>query len=246
TRCRRTAACPSSRRSRRVRRRWSRSGRFPMRGRSASTPSSPTPRSTGCSPRGACPSSRAARASTFAPRWPTWISRRRRRLGRWAAAYAANPAAVYAELADRDPETAAVVHANDRRRVVRALELTDAGSSLRRGDSRLWSEHTRHPSRIFGLDIPADVLDARIADRARAMLAAGAVEEARRALAGEVSTTARRMLGLEELAERGAEALDALIVGTRQFAAYQRKWMRRIPGIELIDGDRPADVIAKE
>jgi len=165
---------------------------------------------------------------------------------RWEAAYDADTAAVYAELADRDPEAAAVVHAHDRRRVVRALELTDAGSSLRRGDSRLWSGHARHPTRIFGLEVPADVLEARIADRARAMLAAGAVQEARRALAGDISETARRMLGLEELAEHGADALDALIIGTRQFAAYQRKWMRRIPGIDLIDGDRPADAIAQE
>jgi len=165
---------------------------------------------------------------------------------RWEAAYEADPAAAYAELADRDPEAAAVVHANDRRRVVRALELTDAGFSLRRGDSRLWSEQTRHPTRIFGLDVPADVLEARIADRARAMLAAGAVQEARRALAGEISSTARQMLGLEELAERGDDALDALIVATRQFAAYQRKWMRRISGIELVDGERPADLVATE
>ena len=79
------------------------------------------------------------------------------------------------------------------------------------------------------------------------MLAAGAVEEARRALAGEISATARRMLGLTELATlEPDEALEALIVGTRQFAAYQRKWMRRIPGIELVDGDRPPDEVAEE
>ena len=166
---------------------------------------------------------------------------------RWEAAYDADPAAAHVELADRDPEAAAVVHPNDRRRVVRALELTDAGASLRRADSRLWSAHTRHPTRIFGLDVPPDVLEGRIAERARRMLAAGAAEEARRALAGEISPTARQMLGLTELATlEPDEALEALIVGTRQFAAYQRKWMRRIPGIDLVDGDRGPDLIAKE
>jgi tRNA dimethylallyltransferase len=166
---------------------------------------------------------------------------------RWEAAYDADPAAAHAELAERDPEAAAVVHQNDRRRVVRALELTDAGASLRRADSRLWSEHTRHPTRIFGLAVPPDVLEARIADRTRTMLAAGAVDEARRALAGEISPTARRMLGLTELAtlERD-EALEAIVVGTRQFAAYQRKWMRRVPGIEPVDADRPAEQVADE
>jgi tRNA A37 N6-isopentenylltransferase MiaA len=130
---------------------------------------------------------------------------------------------------------------------VRALELTDADASLRPADSRLWSEHTRHPTRIFGLDVPPDVLEARIIDRADAMLAAGAVEEARRALAGEISVTERQMLGLTELATLAPdEALDALIVGTRQFAAYQRKWMRRIPGIELVDANRPPEQVAED
>jgi len=166
---------------------------------------------------------------------------------RWETAYDADPAAAHAELAERDPEAAAVVHRNDRRRVVRALELTDAGASLRRADSRLWSEHTRHPTRIFGLDVPAGVLEARIADRTRGMLAAGAVDEARRALAGDISPTARQMLGLTELASlEPDEALEALIVGTRQLAAYQRKWMRRIPAIELIDADRPPEHVADE
>ena len=60
----------------------------------------------------------------------------------------------HALLAERDPEAAAVVHPNDRRRVVRALELAEAGSSLRPGEDRLWSEHTRHPTLIVGLELP--------------------------------------------------------------------------------------------
>ncbi len=45
-----------------------------------------------------------------------------------------------------DPEAAAVVHANDRRRVVRALELAEAGESLVPADDRLWAGETRHPT----------------------------------------------------------------------------------------------------
>src|SRR5881227_811242 len=41
-------------------------------------------------------------------------------------------------LAERDPGAAAAVHANDRRRVVRALELAEAGASLRPAEDRLW------------------------------------------------------------------------------------------------------------
>ncbi len=66
------------------------------------------------------------------------------------------PEAAHELLAERDPAAAAVVHANDRRRVVRALELAEAGSSLRPGADRLWSRETRHPTLIVGLEVPAD------------------------------------------------------------------------------------------
>ena len=56
-------------------------------------------------------------------------------------------------LAERDPEAAAAVHPNDRRRVVRALELAESGASLRSGRNRLWTEETRHPTVVFGLDL---------------------------------------------------------------------------------------------
>jgi tRNA A37 N6-isopentenylltransferase MiaA len=42
------------------------------------------------------------------------------------------------------------------------------------------------------------------------------------------------------------EALDALIRRTRRYAAYQRKWMRRIPDLVPLDATRPADVVAEE
>ena len=103
-------------------------------------------------------------------------------------------------LAGRDPETAVRLHPNDRRRVVRALELTELGASLRPESDRLWSEEMRHPTTVFGLEVPREVLAARIEARARAMFEAGVEEEARRALAGPVSATAVHALGLREIA----------------------------------------------
>ena len=155
------------------------------------------------------------------------------------------PERAHAVLAERDPEAAARVHANDRRRIVRALELTELGSSL--AADRLWTDDVRHETLIFGLAVPRDVLLERIADRAREMFEAGVVEEARRALAGEISSTAIKALGLRDVVDLAPdEALDRLIVRTRRYAAYQRKWMRRIPGIVLVDANRPAEVIADE
>jgi len=150
-------------------------------------------------------------------------------------------------LTQRDPEAAVRLHANDRRRVVRALELTELGSSLRPGADRLWAEEMRHETLLFGLDVPRDVLLERIERRAHEMFEAGVVAEARAALEAEVSATAIHALGLRQVAELPrAEALEALVVRTRRYASYQRKWMRRIPGILRVDGNRPAAQIADD
>ena len=164
---------------------------------------------------------------------------------RWEAAYDADPALAHARLVEADPAAAAVVHPNDRRRVVRALELAEAGASLVPEEDRLWGGELRRPTLVAGLDLPETVLEERIRARTEHMFAAGAVEEARRARAGGVSRTAEKALGLREIAELPAdEAFERILIRTRQYAAYQRKWMRRIPGIVMIEADRPADEVA--
>jgi tRNA dimethylallyltransferase len=166
---------------------------------------------------------------------------------RWEGYYdAEGPRAAHARLQELDPEAAAAVHENDRRRVVRALELTDLGESLVPAQGRLWTEETRHPTLVFGLEVRPAVLAERIERRARAMFDAGAEDEVRAALAaGPISATARYAYGLDEIASLSREeALDALIVRTRRYAAYQRKWMRRIPGLVAVDADRPVGEIA--
>ena len=66
-------------------------------------------------------------------------------------------------------------------------------------------------------------------------------------LAGEVSATARTIHGLREFSElpplEAAAAYDARV---RRYAAYQRKWMRRIPGIRMVDATRATDAVATE
>jgi tRNA dimethylallyltransferase len=157
------------------------------------------------------------------------------------------PERAYGVLAERDPGAAARLHPNDRRRVVRALELTELGSSLQPAADRLWTSDTRRPTLVFGLDIPRDVLTERIERRARSMFDAGVADEARAALAGPISSTAVQALGLRDVAELPREqALEALVVRTRRYAAYQRKWMRRIPALVSVNADRPVDEIAHE
>ncbi len=167
---------------------------------------------------------------------------------RWSSVYDELGAeGAHALLADRDPAAAARVHANDRRRVIRALELAEAGETLAPAVDRLWSDVVRHPTLLVGLDLANDRLDARIAARVAAMVEAGAVEEARKAWGAPLSATARKVLGLEQFATLPlVEATEAVTLATRRLARYQRKWLRRLNVAATLDGDRPPEEIADE
>jgi tRNA dimethylallyltransferase len=160
---------------------------------------------------------------------------------RWERLYdRLGPEHAHAALAERDPQAAQAVHPNDRRRVVRALELHDAGESLAPPRDRLWGDETRHPALIFGLEIPKVVLEERIQERTEAMFESGVEEEVARALRAPVSRTANQIIGLREVAELPRrEAIAAIALRTRRYAAYQRKWMRRIPSMQAVSAARP-------
>jgi tRNA dimethylallyltransferase len=156
--------------------------------------------------------------------------------------------AAHRRLAELDPEAAQAVHPHDRKRLVRALELAEEGKSLVATTDRLWERATRRPTLIVGLDVPPDVLERRIRARTEEMFARGVVDEAREALLQPVSRTAEKTLGLAEIGELGVDALEPIVVRTRRYAAYQRKWMRRVPDLVLLDGTKEpgelADAIA--
>lgn len=153
----------------------------------------------------------------------------------------------HALLAERDPASAAFVHPNDRRRVVRALELTDVGRSLKPETDRLWSDETRHPTVLVGLDVPRAELLRRIEIRTEAMFEARVEDEVKRALAEPISATAGKAMGLEDIALLPREeAIGAVNLRTRRYAAYQRKWMRRIPGLVSVAADRPSGEVVDE
>jgi tRNA dimethylallyltransferase len=167
---------------------------------------------------------------------------------RWEGLYdRLGPEQAHAALAERDPQAAKSVHPNDRRRVVRALELHEAGGSLTPPRDQLWSDETRHPTLIFGLDVPKAVLEERIRKRTEAMFESGVEEEVARALREPVSRTASQIIGLREVAELPRDdAVAAIARRTRRYAAYQRKWMRRIPSVQAVSADRPAEETAAE
>jgi tRNA dimethylallyltransferase len=153
--------------------------------------------------------------------------------------------ALHAELAQRAPQTAAGIAPRDGKRLVRTLELLEAGEPLpARGEgSRLWTDDTRHPTVLAGLVMDREVLAERIGARVDRMIEAGAEAEVRRA-AATASATARKALGFEELLDGDVEAMKTR---TRQYARRQLTWMRKLSGVRTIDvTDRDPEDVAAE
>jgi tRNA dimethylallyltransferase len=140
------------------------------------------------------------------------------------------PEALHAEL---DPELAAGVHPNDRKRIARLTELERAGlEPPPAGPGELWTARLRHPTLLVGLVMDREELTARIDERVDAMVAARAAEEARRAAAAGASRTARAAIGFEDLLEGDVEAMER---DSRAYARRQITWMRKMDGLRLVD-----------
>lgn len=157
---------------------------------------------------------------------------------------ASGPQELHERLARAAPWAAEAIDPRDRHRIVRSLELLDQGLLEQpHGPNRLWTADTRHPTRLVGLVRDRDELYARIERRVDAMLAAGVEDEVRRAHAAGASQTARVALGFEELLTGD---VDAMKRRTRNYARRQLTWMRKLPGVELVDigGRSPDDVAA--
>ncbi len=152
------------------------------------------------------------------------------------------PGALHAMLASRAAWAAAEIDPGDRHRIVRALELLDAGElEPPEAESELWTDAVRRPTLLIGLVRERAQLYARIDARVEAMLSAGAVAEVRRATAAGASITARKALGFEDLL---SDDVDGMKRRTRNLARRQMTWMRKLAGVHMIDatGREPGDV----
>lgn len=152
-------------------------------------------------------------------------------------------AALHARLVLLDPVAATRMEPTNRRRVVRALEVTlGAGRPFSSFGPGLQS-YAEAPIRQVGLRVPRPVLDASIAARYEAQMQAGFLDEVRALLADERgwSPTASQALGYRELAMhlRGLcsldDALDLARRRTSRFARRQERWFRRDPRVEWLD-----------
>jgi tRNA dimethylallyltransferase len=142
-------------------------------------------------------------------------------------------AGLHSMLAVRAPWAAATIDPNDRRRVVRALELFDEGElePLDR-PSQLWSRELRRPTVLVGLTMERASLYRRIDLRVEEMIASGVEEEVRRAHRAGPSATAVKALGYAELLRGDAATVKRR---TRNYARRQLTWMRKLGGVRVLD-----------
>ena len=148
--------------------------------------------------------------------------------------------ALHGVLRERAPWAAGEIDPGDRQRIVRALELLDAGELDRHtGDSELWTSDMRHTTLLVGLVLERERLYEKIDARVDAMVAAGAQAEVRRAYAAGASATARKALGFEELLTGD---VDSMKRRTRNYARRQLTWMRKLAAVHIVDttGRSPA------
>jgi tRNA dimethylallyltransferase len=164
---------------------------------------------------------------------------------RWLAELGRRGApALHGVLRERAPWAAMDIDPGDRQRIVRALELLDAGElEPHAEDSELWTDETRRSTLLVGLLLERERLYERIDARVEEMVAAGAQDEVRRARAAGASPTARKALGFEELLSGDVESMKRR---TRNYARRQLTWMRKLAGVHMVDttGRSPVDVAA--
>ncbi|BAN03016.1 tRNA (adenosine(37)-N6)-dimethylallyltransferase MiaA [Ilumatobacter coccineus] len=149
--------------------------------------------------------------------------------------------ALHARLAELDPPAAAKMEPGNRRRVVRALEVTIGSGRAFSSFGPGVDAYPPTPVAQIAIRRPREVIAARVEQRVHRMIAAGLVDEVASLYDAGMSRTALQALGYKEIvsAIRGEidqdEAIDMIITRTRQFAVRQERWFRRDPRVRWID-----------
>lgn len=154
------------------------------------------------------------------------------------------PQGLHANLARRDPEAAALIHPNNTRRVMRALEMLDADDvSYADQHARFAQRRAAYRTAYLGLTMDRGALYARIDARVDEMVAAGLLDEVRRLLGSGYRKvlTAAQAIGYKELVpviEDSApldEAVATIKQASRRYAKRQLTWFRADPRIRWLD-----------
>ena len=162
---------------------------------------------------------------------------------------------LYEKLKKVDPAAATKIHANDLRRIVRALEVYETTktpiSKLQKQRAGLWG---KYPVEIFGLNRDREELYDLINRRVDQMFDDGLVDEVQAIAGRKLSLTAQRIIGVSEglsylrKEKTLAEAKELMKMNTRRLAKRQLTWFRkdeRIKWLMLKAGDTAKDISQK-
>ena len=154
------------------------------------------------------------------------------------------PQRLHKRLASVDPQSAARLHPNDVRRVVRAIEVYETtGKPL----SSMDDARREGPYRmlVYGLSLPREQMYARINARVDGMMDDGLVDEVRALLAQGVEPRreggAMQAIGYKEIvaALRGETDMDTAVAlikqSSRRYAKRQWTWFRHDPRVQWFD-----------
>jgi tRNA dimethylallyltransferase len=164
-------------------------------------------------------------------------------------------AELHARLRRVDPIAAERIHVNDRKRLVRALEVFQlTGKPISSFQTAWTSGAMRHEAIWFGLSWDREALNRRINARVKQMMQQGWLDETRGLIEkyGTLSKTAAEATGYAELVAhlKGRmtldEAIEQIKIATRQLARRQMKWFRRFKHIQWLNGDRPLDELVND
>jgi tRNA dimethylallyltransferase len=153
-----------------------------------------------------------------------------------------------------DPVAAQRIHVNDRKRLVRALEVFElTGRPISSVQTEWTSGATRHEAAWFGLNWDREALNRRINARVKQMIEQGWLDETRRLLQlyGPLSKTASEATGYHELMDHHEgrisleDAVERIKIATRQLARRQMKWFRRFRQVQWLAGDQPLDQLVE-
>jgi tRNA dimethylallyltransferase len=150
---------------------------------------------------------------------------------------------MYAELLARDPHAASKMEPNNRRRIIRALEVCKGSGTTFSSFGPGLDQYPATNIALVGIRWSREALGHRIETRVHAMVEAGLVEEVRSLVSTSdgLSRTASQALGYKEVIAHLeghitlTEAIDLIVLRTRQFAVRQERWFRRDPRILWID-----------
>ena len=141
---------------------------------------------------------------------------------------------IYEKLLKVDPRSAAKIHPNDTKRIVRALEVFEVtGKPISELQATRRGLQDKYEIKIFGLDLTREELDRRINERVDKMFRQGLVREVKKLLKSKLSRTSRCAIGINEV--KGyldgcyslEEAKELIKRNTRHYARRQLTWFRK-------------------